>query len=131
MLTSPPRRSSYSQLAPLKTQAMTDLQPIDLKLLEDGRLLIEWSDGEKLVYTPRELRDNSPDALTIEKRLYDREQSKNELIILSPAELAPLTIKGMQPIGRYAYQIMFSDGHDTGIYTFEYLKALGEPYSAE
>ncbi|MEX1040012.1 MAG: DUF971 domain-containing protein [Pirellulaceae bacterium] len=112
---------------------MTDPQPIDLKLLEDGRLLIEWSDGEKLVYTPRQLRDNSPDALTIEKRLYDRdrEQPTNELTILSPAEIAPLTIKGMQPIGRYAYQINFSDGHDTGIYTFEYLKALGEPYTGE
>lgn len=110
---------------------MTDLQPTDLKLLEDGRLLIAWSDGENLVYTPRQLRDNSPDALTIEKRLYEPEQPANELNILSPGELAPLTIRGMQPVGRYAYQIQFSDGHDTGIYTFEYLRSLGEPYAEQ
>jgi DUF971 family protein len=105
---------------------MTDLQPTELKLLEDGRLLITWSDGQNLVYTPRLLRENSPDALTIEKRLYDQEQPANELTILSPAELAPLTIRGMQPIGRYAYLIQFSDGHDTGIYTFERLRALAD-----
>jgi DUF971 family protein len=31
----------------------------------------------------------------------------------------------MQPTGRYAYSIHFSDGHDTGIYTLELLRELG------
>jgi DUF971 family protein len=31
----------------------------------------------------------------------------------------------MEPVGNYAYSIRFSDGHDTGIYTFELLQALG------
>ena len=35
-------------------------------------------------------------------------------------------IMGMKPVGNYAYGIEFSDGHDTGIYTFEYLRELGE-----
>jgi len=29
-------------------------------------------------------------------------------------------------VGRYALQFVWSDGHSTGIYTFEYLRALGE-----
>ena len=33
----------------------------------------------------------------------------------------------MQPVGSYAYTIQFSDGHDTGIYTFERLLELGQP----
>jgi DUF971 family protein len=36
----------------------------------------------------------------------------------------------MKPIGNYAYGIEFSDGHDTGIYTFEYLRELGEEATA-
>lgn len=30
------------------------------------------------------------------------------------------------PVGRYAVRIVFDDGHDTGIYTWEYLRKLGE-----
>ena len=32
----------------------------------------------------------------------------------------------MEPAGNYAYHISFSDGHNTGIYTLDYLHALGE-----
>jgi DUF971 family protein len=32
----------------------------------------------------------------------------------------------MSPVGNYAYAIAFSDGHDTGIYTIEYLRELGQ-----
>jgi DUF971 family protein len=31
----------------------------------------------------------------------------------------------MTPVGNYAYGIAFSDGHDTGIYTVDYLRELG------
>ena len=31
----------------------------------------------------------------------------------------------MQPTGRYAYSIHFSDGHDTGIFTLESLREMG------
>jgi DUF971 family protein len=47
------------------------------------------------------------------------------LPILSPAETAPLRIVGMNPVGRYAYGIDFSDGHNTGIYTLESLREMG------
>jgi len=33
---------------------------------------------------------------------------------------------GMQPLGNYAYHIDFSDGHNTGIYSLEYLRQLGD-----
>ena len=47
--------------------------------------------------------------------------------MLGAAQLQPLSIVGMQPVGNYAYTIAFSDGHDTGIYSFELLRELGEP----
>lgn len=37
-----------------------------------------------------------------------------------------VSIKGLEPVGHYALKIIFSDGHSTGIYTWEYLKKLGK-----
>jgi DUF971 family protein len=48
------------------------------------------------------------------------------LPILSAAEAAPLRIIGMTPVGHYAYSIDFSDGHNTGIFTLESLREMGE-----
>jgi DUF971 family protein len=51
------------------------------------------------------------------------------LPVLSLAEAQPLRITAMDPVGRYAYGIHFSDGHNTGIYTLESLRELGEDAS--
>ncbi len=40
-------------------------------------------------------------------------------------EARPTTIERKRPVGNYAYNIAFSDGHDSGIYTFEFLFELG------
>lgn len=50
----------------------------------------------------------------------------SSLPILSAAQVQPLTITGMVPVGNYAYHIQFSDGHDTGIYPLEFLRSLSE-----
>ena len=42
------------------------------------------------------------------------------------AEAQPLRIAAMKPVGNYAYSIDFSDGHDTGIYTLDALRELGQ-----
>ncbi len=101
-----------------------DVQPTELKRVEEGRLQIEWSDGQRREYTFRELRDGCPCASCTEKRHAPPEPS-TELPILSAAETAPLRIARMEAMGHYAYSIHFSDGHDTGIYTLEHLRALG------
>jgi len=45
--------------------------------------------------------------------------------ILDPATIDPgLRIAGIQPMGNYAIQIAWSDGHDTGIYTWKRLREL-------
>jgi DUF971 family protein len=49
-----------------------------------------------------------------------------QLPIISAAEAQPLRITGMKPVGNYAYSIDFSDGHNTGIYTLESLREMGE-----
>jgi DUF971 family protein len=87
---------------------------------------ITWSDGTRLVYTPRRLRDACPCATCREQRATPA-GGANPLQVLSAAEVAPLAVAGMKPVGQYAYSIEFSDGHSTGIYTLEYLRELGGP----
>jgi len=84
---------------------------------------IDWSDGATARYTAKMLRDACPCATCREKR--SAPQPAPMLQVLRPEELVPLTVTGMQPVGQYAYSIGFSDGHDTGIYTLEYLRELG------
>jgi DUF971 family protein len=37
----------------------------------------------------------------------------------------------MKPVGNYAYSIEFSDGHNTGIYTLESLREMGQAVSLD
>lgn len=101
-------------------------QPVDLKLATPERLRIAWSDGTVREYSVRELREKCPCATCRELRNAPPPPSTS-LPILSPAETQPLRIVGMKPVGRYAYAIDFSDGHDTGIYTLQSLRECGEP----
>ncbi len=40
-----------------------------------------------------------------------------------------IEVKGIEPVGSYAVQLTFSDGHDTGLYSWDYLYELGENYA--
>jgi DUF971 family protein len=99
-------------------------RPTKLALQGDNCLVIEWSDGQSREYAIRELRDRCPCATCREKRLQPQ-AAATLLPVLSAAETQPLRIAAIKPVGNYAYAIDFSDGHDTGIYTLEFLRELG------
>ena len=99
-----------------------NVYPAKLELLGDQDLQIGWSDGQRRRYGLRNLRDACPCATCREKRA----ETKPSLPVLSAEQLQPLKINGMKPVGSYAYTIAWSDGHDTGIYTYELLRELGE-----
>ena len=99
--------------------------PTKLELTGDHRLRIAWSDGQIREYAVRELRDHCPCATCREKRKAPP-PSLTQLPIISEAEAQPLRITAMQPVGNYAYSIHFSDGHNTGIYTLESLRQMGQ-----
>ena len=99
--------------------------PTSLKIV-DEQLQIDWSDGQVRRYAFHELRDNCPCAGCREQRV-QTPASKNplQLNVLSSAEAQPLRVVSMKPVGNYAYSIVFSDGHDAGIFTFALLQELG------
>ena len=109
---------------------MKSLSPTDLKITDDNRLQITWTDGQQRIYALQELRDRCPCATCREKRKSAVESPPTLLPVITAAEAQPLAINGMKPVGNYAYSIAFSDGHDTGIYSFELLRELGEAVKA-
>ena len=86
----------------------------------DGRALaISWQDGTETVLTPSELRIRCPCAACVDE-MTGRRILRPESV---PASIYPTAI---HYVGRYALQFVWSDGHDTGFYTFDYLRRLGE-----
>lgn len=103
-----------------------DTVPVGLVKQDGGRSLeIQWSDGWTQLLTARQLRDTCPCATCREKQAADRKKASSGvklLQIVSDAELQPLTVVRMTPAGNYAYNIQFSDGHSSGVYTLERLR---------
>ncbi|GIW94406.1 MAG: hypothetical protein KatS3mg110_2447 [Pirellulaceae bacterium] len=102
-----------------------DVYPVGLERLPGERLRITWSDGQRRVYRYRELQENCPCASCREKRR--QPPTAGQLPVLRPEETQPLEIQRMEPVGNYAYHIIFNHGCGMGIYSFELLRALGEP----
>jgi DUF971 family protein len=104
--------------------AGAELKPLSLRRQGDG-LAIDWSDGARTIAAWRELRKNCPCASCNE----DRQKPPDPFKLLSDREVAasnPEPVR-MSARGHYAYQIVWNDGHDTGIYTLELLRRLSTP----
>lgn len=101
-------------------------RPLHLDLDKNQGLTIRWSDGRVSFYPVKYLRRMSPSA---EQRQLREEMAKNPLAVLpasaaAGAEDQPLTATGAEMVGNYAVRITFSDGHDTGIYSWNYLREI-------
>lgn len=97
--------------------------PRQLDLERDRALTIHWSDGRVSVYPVAYLRKMSPCAQAKQLR---EELARNPLTVLPPSkgDGQPLTATSAQRVGHYALRITFSDGHDTGIYSWQYLREI-------
>ncbi len=99
------------------------VRPKHIDLKKDQALTIRWSDGRVSVYPIPLLRKLSPSADVRELR---KEMQSNPLTVLPTdrANAGPLTALGIDMVGNYAVRIRFSDGHETGIYTWTYLRQI-------
>jgi DUF971 family protein len=96
------------------------LRPVALKREGNDKLIIEWNDGHRSEYLWTHLRANCPCAGCNEERL----QPPDPFRVLKPSELTPLKPLSILPIGHYAYKIVWSDGHDSGLFTLEHRRSL-------
>ena len=95
-------------------------QPVSLERTDEGAIRIVWDDGRATVWAAAELRRRCPCATCREKKRSESERAQRPgpvgLPVLRAAEARPLRIEAMRPVGNYAYNIAFSDGHGSGIY---------------
>jgi DUF971 family protein len=89
--------------------------PKVIRRSDPTRVEIEWGDGWKSVFTPAQLRGLCPCAQCVSETTGVRTiDPRNVPEDLRQSDLAM--------VGNYAITMRFSDGHHTGIYTFEYLR---------
>jgi len=101
--------------------------PRNLDLKKDSGLTVEWADGRRVFYPIAYLRRMSPSA---EARELRKQLEANPLTVLpSRGASGPLTAVSAELVGNYAIKIVFSDGHETGIYSWDYLREI-EPKGA-
>ena len=88
---------------------------------------MHWPDGKQSFYPIGYLRRMSPSA---EARTLREQIAKNPLTVLPNTDPGqPLTATTAELIGNYAVRIRFSDGHDTGLYSWDYLRQIDPDHS--
>lgn len=99
-------------------QGETKVVPAKIGPPGEPKIEIEWNDGKKSVYGARDLRLACPCAGCVHEVTGKK--------LLDPASV-PVDVRAaaINPVGRYAIQINWSDGHNTGIYAFDKLRKLG------
>lgn len=91
--------------------------PTEIKLHKKSRLLeISFSDGRAFAFAFEFLRVYSPSAEV-------RGHGPGQEVLQTGKKDVDVT--GIEPVGRYALQITFSDGHDTGIYSWDLFHEYG------
>lgn len=96
---------------------MAEPRPTAIKLRTRSRLLeVAYDDGSRFELSFEYLRVYSPSA---EVRGHGPGQ---ETLQVGKHEVG---IRQVEPVGNYAVKLVFDDGHDSGLYTWEYLRELG------
>jgi DUF971 family protein len=97
---------------------MAEPWPTEIKLSKDRRTLtVAFDDGLRAELPAELLRVLSPSA---EVQGHSPEQR-----VTVPGK-KNVGILRVEPVGNYAVRIVFDDGHDTGLYVWDYLRDLGE-----
>jgi DUF971 family protein len=100
------------------------MRPLQIKRDSSAnKLCITWDDGHVSLLPLKLLRDECPCA-----------GCKGEVLFGKIYKPAPLSVfqegmyelSALKPVGQYAIQAVWKDGHDTGIYSWEYLRSLNE-----
>ncbi len=95
------------------------IEPTEIIEENEREVSIKWSDAAETRFAAPDLRRACPCAGCVHEWTGEK--------ILKPTSVSDdLTLSSVGIVGRYALNFIFSDGHDTGIYTFNYLRQLSE-----
>ena len=94
----------------------------EIKLRRRARLLeVSFSDGQRYQLPFEYLRVYSPSAEV-------RGHGEGDMPLVVGKQ--DVVVQAVEPVGHYAVRLVFDDGHNTGLYTWQYLYELGAQHSA-
>ncbi|AHF90448.1 hypothetical protein OpiT1DRAFT_03239 [Opitutaceae bacterium TAV1] len=93
--------------------------PVNIQII-GNEVAIAWDDGAETYFRSEDLRAASPSAENVGERDILGQRHGGDDRTRFPG----VTVTGWERVGGYALRFDFSDGHRTGIYSFEYLRQL-------
>ncbi len=100
-----------------------DYTPTEIRLQTASRqIVIAFDDGNRFELSFEYLRVNSPSAEV-------KGHGPGQEVLQTGKENVRIT--GIEPIGHYAVRLVFDDGHDTGLYTWQYFYELGTDHDSK
>ncbi len=93
------------------------IQPLQIIEESDSEISIKWSDDLETRYSAAQLRRACPCATCVN-------EWTGEKILREENVADGLTFKHISIVGRYALNFHFADSHDTGIFSFSYLREM-------
>ena len=103
------------------TQSGTTHWPVEIRLKRAEKMLeLLFEDGTRFRLPAEYLRVESPSA-----EVQGHGPGQKTLV----AGRAEVGITAVEPVGNYAVRLVFDDLHDTGIYSWDYLRTLGREHS--
>ncbi len=85
------------------------------RLPDDHRLRLTWNDGQTLEIAYDQLRGWCPCAVC---------QGHDATKVRFHSPSSPVELTRIEPVGNYGLSLVFSDGHGTGIYRFDFLREM-------
>lgn len=97
------------------------MKPKQIKIIDKEKLSVKWNDESETIISLKYLRDECPCASCKGETILFKSFRPPKPAIFSPEMYK---VKSIGVVGEYAIQVGWKDGHNTGIYSWEYLKTL-------
>lgn len=100
--------------------------PEHIAISKSKGIKIDWKDGHHSEYELVYLRDKCPCAGCTGAHGTPPRTPESEAAAANPFQMYKPVLKmlGAEPVGNYAIRINWSDGHNTGIYSFEHFRNI-------
>lgn len=94
------------------------VDPAHVAVSKSKGITIAWRDGHRSAYDLGYLRERCPCASCSDT--HGQSAAPSPFPMFRPAA----RLNGLEPVGNYALRLIWSDGHSTGIYTWDYLRSI-------
>lgn len=104
-------------MSPVPALQPEQTTPVELRKKGGERFTIRWADDHESSYAARTLRGRCPCAQCVS-------ETTGQRLVFEEHVNPDVAILAARTVGHYAIHIEWSDGHTTGIYSFDYLRRI-------